>query len=175
MSIIFYHIFLGLYIMGIRLIAPWNPKARAWLEGRKGIFGRIREELGEDWGETGGKYPIIWMHCASLGEFEQGRPVLEKLRLQAPGCRIVVSFFSPSGYKVRKDYEGVDHVFYLPFDSRRHARLFIDLIGPGLVLWIKYDYWYYYLSELKKRSIPTILISGVFRPDQPFFKWYGRL
>jgi 3-deoxy-D-manno-octulosonic-acid transferase len=171
MSIIFYHIFLGLYVTGIRLVARWNPKARAWLEGRKGLLGRIREELGA----SPPQHPVLWMHCASLGEFEQGRPVLESLRLQVPGCRIVVSFFSPSGYTVRKDYEGADHVFYLPFDSRKNARQFIDLVRPDLVLWIKYDYWYYYLSELKKRNIPTILVSGVFRPDQPFFKWYGRL
>jgi 3-deoxy-D-manno-octulosonic-acid transferase len=87
----------------------------------------------------------------------------------------VLSFFSPSGYEARKNYEGADHVFYLPLDSRRHARQFIELVKPDLVLWVKYDYWYYYLVELKKRNIPTLLVSGVFRPDQPFFRWYGRL
>jgi len=170
MSIIFYHIFLWLYKRGIHLVAPWNRKAQRWLEGRKDIFGKIRAEMEEG---TGGK--TIWMHCASLGEFEQGRPLLETLRMQDPGCRIVLSFFSPSGYEERKDYNGADHVFYLPLDSRRHARRFIDLVRPGLVLWVKYDYWYYYLVELKKRNIPTLLVSGVFRRDQPFFRWYGRL
>jgi 3-deoxy-D-manno-octulosonic-acid transferase len=168
MSILFYHIFLWLYRTGIRLIAPWNPKARRWLDGRKDIFSRISTAFPE-------KYPLIWMHCASLGEFEQGRPVLEKLKLENPGYKILISFFSPSGYETRKDYEGADHVFYLPLDSRQNARRFIDLVKPSLVLWVKYDYWYYYLLELKRRGIPTILLSAVFRPDQPFFKWYGRL
>jgi 3-deoxy-D-manno-octulosonic-acid transferase len=168
MSILLYHIFLWLYRTGIRLIAPWNPKARRWLDGRKNIFDRIGPAFSE-------KYPLIWMHCASLGEFEQGRPVLERLRLENPAYKILITFFSPSGYETRKDYPGADHVFYLPLDSRQHARRFIDLVRPSLVLWIKYDYWYYYLLELKKRGIPTILLSAVFRPDQPFFKWYGRL
>lgn len=100
---------------------------------------------------------------------------METLRQQYPGCTIILSFFSPSGYETRKDYKGADHVFYLPLDSPKHARRFIDLIKPDLVLWVKYDYWYYFLAELKKRSIPVLLISGVFRSDQPFFKWYGRL
>jgi 3-deoxy-D-manno-octulosonic-acid transferase len=172
MSIIFYHVFLLLYRTGIRLISPWNRKAKLWLEGRRGLFERMRAELATAAGKTG---PVIWMHCASLGEFEQGRPVLEALRRQSPGCRIVLSFFSPSGYTTRKDYKGADHIFYLPLDSSRNARLFVDLVKPDIVLWVKYDYWYYFLAELKKRGIPTLLISGIFREDQPFFKWYGRL
>lgn len=186
MSIIFYHVFLLLYKTGIRLIAPWNRKAKLWLEGRRGIFERMRVELGSLGGSGGvgaggassggaGAAPVIWMHCASLGEFEQGRPVLEELRRGARGCRIVLSFFSPSGYTTKKDYAGADHVFYLPLDSPANARQFIDLVQPTLVLWVKYDYWYYFLAELKKRKIPTLLVSGVFRPDQPFFRWYGRL
>ena len=115
------------------------------------------------------------MHCSSLGEFEQGRPVIEGLRRQEPAARIVLTFFSPSGYEAKKDYAGADHIFYLPLDSPGNARHFIDLVRPTLVLWVKYDYWYYFLVELKKRHIPVLLISGVFRPDQPFFKWYGRL
>jgi 3-deoxy-D-manno-octulosonic-acid transferase len=178
LSIIFYHVFLWFYKLGIRLVAPWNPKAAAWLEGRKGIFDRIRAEMEPD-GARGrgaaGKHPVIWMHCSSLGEFEQGRPVIEALRKQSPGTRIVLTFFSPSGYTAKKDYEGADHIFYLPLDSQGSARRFIDLVKPTLVLWVKYDYWYYFLIELKKRNIPVLLISGVFRADQPFFKWYGRL
>jgi len=186
-SILFYHIFLWLYRTGIRLVSRWNRKARLWLDGREGIFDSIRREMGQSpggslSGRTGeapstlrAVRPLIWMHCASLGEFEQGRPLLEKIREQYPGYTIVLTFFSPSGYEIRKNYEGVHHVFYLPLDSRKNARTFIDLVRPELVLWVKYDYWYYYLSELKKRNIPTLLISGVFRKDQPFFKWYGRL
>jgi 3-deoxy-D-manno-octulosonic-acid transferase len=179
MSIIVYHVFLFLYKTGIRLIAPWNRKARLWLEGRRGLFGQMREELmlrsSDGRGHASGKRPVIWMHCASLGEFEQGRPVIEELRQVMPECSIVLSFFSPSGYTTRKGYAGADHIFYLPLDSPRNARTFIDLVQPDLVLWVKYDYWYYFLVELKKRKIPVLLISGVFRPDQPFFHWYGRL
>jgi 3-deoxy-D-manno-octulosonic-acid transferase len=176
LSILFYHIFLWLYKIGIRLIAPWNRKAQLWLEGRKDLFDQIRSSLSS--AHSAGSTPhgqTIWMHCSSLGEFEQGRPVLEKLRQRSPECRIILSFFSPSGYETKKDYPGADHIFYLPLDSPRNARQFVELIKPDLVLWVKYDYWYYFLSELKKKNIPTLLISGVFRPDQPFFHWYGRL
>lgn len=155
--------------MGIGLIAPWNRKARRWLDGRKSLFERIQAELGSE------KSPVIWMHCSSLGEFEQGRPVIERLKAVSPSSRIIITFFSPSGYEARKDYKGADHIFYLPLDSRNNARRFIDLINPALVIWIKYDYWYYFLVELKKRKIPTLLVSGIFRTDQPFFKWWGRL
>ncbi len=192
MSIIFYHVFLLLYKTGIRLIAPWNAKAKLWLEGRRGLFERMAVGLAEAGqapmaegrqrsGDEGhgrpdrGSAQVVWMHCSSLGEFEQGRPVLEELRREVPNCRIVLSFFSPSGYTAKKDYPGADHVFYLPLDSPSNARQFIDLVRPTLVLWVKYDYWYYFLAELKKRNIPTLLVSGVFRPDQPFFRWYGRL
>jgi 3-deoxy-D-manno-octulosonic-acid transferase len=192
LSIIFYHVFLWFYKVGILLVAPWNRKAKEWLDGRKGIFERMRADFAGDAaagrgtgggagdavgaaGGSAGKYPVIWMHCASLGEFEQGRPVIEALRRETPMARIVLTFFSPSGYRAKKDYEGADYVYYLPLDSPGNARQFIGLVCPTLVLWVKYDYWYYYLVELKKRAIPVLLVSGVFRADQPFFKWYGRL
>jgi 3-deoxy-D-manno-octulosonic-acid transferase len=110
-----------------------------------------------------------------LGEFEQGRPVLEALKTNYPGIQILLTFFSPSGYDVRKNYEGADHIFYLPMDGRKNAKKFLDIVQPDLVVWIKYEYWYYYLTALKKRHIPALLVSGIFRKDQPFFKWYGRL
>ena len=115
------------------------------------------------------------MHCASLGEFEQGRPVIESLRKIYPDITVIISFFSPSGYEIRKDYGGADHIFYLPMDSAIHAKRWLDLVNPSLVLWIKYDYWYYYLRELRKRKIPALLVSPLFRTDQPFFKWYGNI
>lgn len=118
---------------------------------------------------------VIWMHASSLGEFEQGRPVLEHLRPLYPDYLLVITFFSPSGYDVAKGYKGADHIFYLPFDSPSHAKRLLDIINPSLVLWIKYDYWYYYLHEIKKRGIPVLLISGIFRRDQVFFKWYGSI
>ncbi len=115
----------------------------------------------------------IWMHCASLGEFEQGRPLLEEIKKQYPSYKIVLSFFSPSGYEVMKNYPGADLVFYLPIDNNKNANKIIDDLNPGLVLWVKYEYWYYYLAALKKRRIPVLLVSGIFRKNQPFFKWYG--
>jgi 3-deoxy-D-manno-octulosonic-acid transferase len=164
---LFYNLFLFLYSVGIRLAALWNPKAKKWLDGRKDIFDSINSKFKIQ------NSKLAWMHCASLGEFEQGRPLLEGLRKQDPNLIIVLTFFSPSGYEVVKDYKGVDHVFYLPMDNVFSAKKFIDAINPSLVLWVKYEYWFYYLQELKKRNIPVLLVSGIFRKNQPFFKWYG--
>ncbi len=118
---------------------------------------------------------VIWMHCASLGEFEQGRPLLEAVKETYPSYKIVLSFFSPSGYEIRKNYAGADLVIYLPMDNVLHARRLVSAINPSLVIWVKYEYWYYYLTELKRREIPIILVSGIFRQSQPFFKWYGSI
>ncbi|MGZ5255736.1 MAG: 3-deoxy-D-manno-octulosonic acid transferase, partial [Flavitalea sp.] len=166
--ILFYNLFLRLYLLGIRTVTPWNQKARLWIKGRK-----AQESL------TGPLFDpqekVIWMHCASLGEFEQGRPVLEEIKRSHPEMKVLVTFFSPSGYEVRKDYEGADKVLYLPLGTYSNANKFIDIINPSLVLWVKYEYWYYYLVELKKRKVPVILFSAIFRKDQPFFQWYGSL
>lgn len=167
MSLLFYNLFLSLYIVGVRIAASFNPKARLWLDGRKNIFDRIQSQI-----QNSGS-PIIWMHCASLGEFEQGRPVLESLKNEFPAYKIVLTFFSPSGYEIRKNYAGADWVFYLPMDGRTNSAKFIEIVKPSLVVWVKYEYWYYYLTELKKQNIPVLLISGIFRESQPFFKWYG--
>ncbi len=164
-----YTLFLFLYSCGIRVAAIANPKAKKWFTGRKDIFTTIHSRL-----LTYDSKPI-WMHCASLGEFEQGRPLLEELKSQNPKVKIVLTFFSSSGYEVMKDYQGADYVFYLPADSKENAKKFLDLVNPSLVLWVKYEYWFYYLSEIKERNIPTILISGIFRSNQPFFKWYGAI
>ena len=156
-----------MYSIAIRIASIWNPKAKKWLQGRKGLFASIYSEF---------RIPdskLLWMHCASLGEFEQGRPLLEAIRNKNPGLKILLTFFSPSGYEATKDYKGVDHIFYLPMDSPSNAARFIDAIKPSLVLWVKYEYWFYYLDELKRRSIPLILVSGIFRKNQPFFRWYG--
>jgi 3-deoxy-D-manno-octulosonic-acid transferase len=169
MNILFYNIFLWLYKVGAQLISPWNHKAKLWLAGRKNIFAKIRSEF------SAGNNEVVWMHAASLGEFEQGTPVLEKIRLLYPHSKIVVSFFSPSGYEIIKNYAGADYITYLPADSKANANKFIELINPKLVLWIKYEYWYYYLEALKKKQIPLLLISAVFYPDYIFLKWYGSL
>ncbi|HNU88710.1 MAG TPA: glycosyltransferase N-terminal domain-containing protein [Ferruginibacter sp.] len=162
-----YNLFLLLYSTGIRVAAAWNPKAKKWLAGRKDIFARINDQR-----STTNDQPV-WMHCASLGEFEQGRPLLEELRMKNEELKIVLTFFSPSGYEVMKDYKGADHIFYLPMDSSFNAKKFLDAVDPCLVLWVKYEYWFYYLQEIKERNIPLLLVSGIFRQNQPFFKWYG--
>lgn len=169
MSKVLYNLFLFLYSCGIRVAAIANPKARKWITGRRNIFAAINGQLTMSNGKP------IWMHCASLGEFEQGRPLLEEIKKTNPGVKILLTFFSPSGYEVMKDYAGADHIFYLPMDSRVNAAKFLDAVKPSLVLWVKYEYWFYYLSEIKKRNIPALLVSGIFRKKQPFFAWYGEI
>lgn len=174
MSRILYNLFLFLYAAGVRLASLWSGKAVKWLRGRKQIIPQIKNKLAA--GSTANNNTgSLWMHCASLGEFEQGRPLLEALKSANPQLKVVLTFFSPSGYEVMKDYKGVDHVFYLPMDSPRNARRFVDAVNPALVLWVKYEYWFYYLSTIKSRNIPVILVSGIFRPHQPFFRWYGKI
>jgi 3-deoxy-D-manno-octulosonic-acid transferase len=163
LSKVFYTIFLFLYSAGIRAAAIFNPKARMWLLGRR-QFPVLSQNNDSK---------TVWMHCASLGEFEQGRPVLEHLKASHPEIKIVLSFFSPSGYEAAKNYTGANNIVYLPMDNIFTAKKFIAAVNPSLVLWVKYEYWFYYLQELKKRNIPVLLVSGIFRKDQPFFKWYG--
>lgn len=146
--------------------SPFSVKARRWVRGRRGW----RERLSSF---SRGEGKVAWVHCASLGEFEQGRPVIEKIRRDHPDWKVVVTFFSPSGYEIRKDYRGADMVMYLPTDLPANVRFFLDHIKPDLALFVKYEFWYNYLSELKRRNIPTYLVSGIFRPDQYFFRWYG--
>lgn len=168
MSVLFYNIFLLLFRAATHIASLFNPKAKKWVRGRKDIFARLQAAISP--GEK-----IIWMHCASLGEFEQGRPVIEKLKYQIPNSKILLTFFSPSGYEVRKDYKGADWVFYLPPDGSRNARRFLEIVQPALVIFVKYEFWYYYLKKIKYRNIPLLLISALFRKDMSFFKWYGGL
>lgn len=156
-----------IYTMGIRIASIWNPKAKLWVDGRKQIFQKLEAGLKGKKGDT------VWMHCASLGEFEQGRPLLEAIRKDYPKHFIVLSFFSPSGYEIRKNYTGADLVCYLPADSPDNAATFIRLINPSLAIFIKYEFWYHYLHTLKKKQVPTLLVSAIFRENQPFFKPYG--
>lgn len=169
MALVFYNIFLLLYKSGIHLSSAWNNKAKLWVNGRKNIFKRLTDELGARNSAT------IWFHCSSLGEFEQGRPVMEKIKSQFPNSKILLTFFSPSGFEIRKDYEGAAWVFYLPLDSRTNAKQFLDIVRPSLVVFVKYDYWYYYLTECRRRKISLLMISSIFRNEQAFFKWYGSL
>lgn len=162
-----YQIFIGLYPIAAWILGFFNPKARQWHTGRKEILIDIEGALASN------TKPVIWMHCASLGEFEQGRPVLEGLQKQYPNYLILLTFFSPSGYEVHKKYSRADFVFYLPMDSEKNAQQFLTIVNPSITIFVKYEFWHYYLTELKKRQIPTILIAGIFRKDQLFFKWYG--
>ncbi|SFE79012.1 3-deoxy-D-manno-octulosonic-acid transferase [Chitinophaga sp. CF118] len=162
-----YNIGIQLYKVGVLLAAAaGNAKARLWLKGRRNWQQKMRTELAH-------KEDIVWIHAASLGEFEQGRPVLEAIRKEYPGAWIVLTFFSPSGYEVRKDYPVADHIYYLPLDTKRNAWEFVEIVQPRLAIFIKYEFWYNYLTVLHERNIPVLLISGIFRPDQIFFKFYG--
>lgn len=170
MSLFLYNLSLFLMHAGISIASLWNPKARQWINGRRGWKHKITS-----WSKSNPNTPTIWMHCASLGEFEQGRPVLEALKQKNPSNKIVLSFFSPSGYEIRKNYAGADLVCYLPLDSKSNATFFINAISPQLVIWVKYEYWYNYLIELGNKNIPVLLISAIFRSSQPFFMWYGSI
>jgi 3-deoxy-D-manno-octulosonic-acid transferase len=162
-----YNLSIFLYQGAIRMAALLgNVKAGLWMIGRKDIFKKISESLLA--GER-----RVWFHCASLGEFEQGRPLIEKFRLGHPEYKIVLTFFSPSGYEVRKNYSGADYVFYLPADTKMNATQFISMVNPEKVFFVKYEFWFHYFNELRKRNVPVYLVSGIFRPGQRFFKWYG--
>jgi 3-deoxy-D-manno-octulosonic-acid transferase len=164
-SLLLYNLSIGLYGAGIFIASFFNPKARLWIEGRKKQVVNVPA--------NGGKR--IWVHCASLGEFEQARPVTEKIKSSNTTSFIILSFFSPSGYEIRKNYTGADLVLYLPLDTSNNARTFISQIKPDLALFVKYEFWYHYITELKNRKIPVVLFSAIFRKEQIFFKWYGSL
>lgn len=162
-----YNTALFAYRTAARLISPFSPKAQKFVAGREGLLERIEAAFREE------KRPVIWMHCASLGEFEQGRPVLEALRKKHPEYAFLLTFFSPSGYEVRKDYAGADYIFYLPHDTPENARRFVAAVRPTLALMVKYDLWLHYLEALKKADIPAVLFAARFTEKQGYFRWYG--
>ena len=162
-----YTLALHLYALSVEITSFFNRKARMTRIGQWYTNGILRKKI-----DRNAKY--IWFHAASLGEFEQGRPMIEVIRNHYPGYKVLLTFFSPSGYEVRKNYEGADVICYLPFDTPYKVRKFISLANPSIAVFIKYEFWLNYLSELKKRNIKTYLISAVFRPNQLFFKWYGK-
>ncbi|MCW3119611.1 MAG: Three-deoxy-D-manno-octulosonic-acid transferase protein [Chitinophagaceae bacterium] len=168
MYLLLYNISLLAFRAGIRVAALMNPKAKLWLRGRKNIFETLEQTFSKG-------QKMIWFHCASLGEFEQGRPVLEKIKADYPQHAILVTFFSPSGYEVRKDYKQADYIFYLPLDSAANAKRFLEIVNPSLVIFVKYEFWFYYFKNIRERKIPFLLLSAVFRNNQVFFKWYGSL
>jgi 3-deoxy-D-manno-octulosonic-acid transferase len=150
----------------LQLIALFVPKIKLFVTGRQDVFLTLKTKINPN-------DKTIWFHAASLGEYEQGLPVIEKIKVKYPDHKIIVSFFSPSGYEVRKNNTVADATIYLPLDTIKNAKKFIQLAHPDLVFFIKYEFWPNYLNELKKQHIPTYLISGIFREKQAFFKWYG--
>ncbi len=162
-----YAVGIRLYQLFILLASPFNRKAARWIRGRKNWRALLAAQLKPH-------EQRAWFHFASLGEFEQGRPVLEAFRRKNPAFRIVVTFFSPSGYEVRKDYPLADYVFYLPADTSGNARDFVAAISPEIVFFTKYEFWHYYFRELGRRNIPLYIVSAIFRKEQLFFKPYGR-
>ncbi len=162
-----YDLGIAAYSAAIKAVAPWEPKARKWVEGRRGIFERLQATVGAS------DKPVVWIHASSLGEFEQGRPVIEAIHEHYPQYRVLLTFFSPSGYEIRKDFAAADWVFYLPADTPRNVRRFLDIVRPEMAIFVKYDYWLNYLGELRRRKIRSYIFSSLFRRNSIFFKPYG--
>ena len=164
--LILYNLFLSLYFLSARVYGLFNDKAKKWVDGRRDWEDHYRNTLKQ--GER-----RIWVHCSSVGEFEQAKPLIEEIKAQYSAYKVVVTFFSPSGYEACRNNALADYVFYLPHDGKRNADRFIEVVSPNLVLFVKYEFWYYYLMQLKAKTIPVLLVSGAFRKGQVFFKWYG--
>ena len=157
---------ISLYATAVKLASLNNAKAKKMIDGHKGLFDNLKGLV-----KPNDRY--IWFHAASLGEFEQGRPIIEKIKSQKPEYKIILTFFSPSGYEVRKNYQGADIICYLPFDKVSNAKEFLDIVKPEMAFFVKYEFWVNYLLELNRRNSPAYLVSGIFREKQSFFKWYG--
>jgi len=167
MRVCLYSFLLFLYRGLIRIAALFHDKAKLMNEGQRSVWEGLETHLAAN------RKPVAWFHTASLGEFEQGRPIIEAYKEENPTHFVLVTFFSPSGYEVRKNYAGADYVSYLPLDGNYTSARFLDLVKPSLAVFVKYEFWHYYLTGLKKRSVPTLLVSAIFRHNQVFFKWYG--
>lgn len=161
-----YSFVICIYLMAVKLVSLFNKKVRLMVRGHAQVFRILREHI-----EPDAQY--IWFHAASLGEFEQGRPLMERIRRDHPEYKILLTFFSPSGYEVRKNYAGADVICYLPFDTPRNVRRFLKLAHPCMAFFIKYEFWQNYLKGLQRRGVPTYSVSSIFRKNQVFFRWYG--
>ena len=163
MMLLFYKTGIFFYSFLIRMASAFNTKARQFVKGRKNWKEILSEKV-----DRNARY--VWFHCASLGEFEQGRPVMEEIKNRFPEYKIIITFFSPSGYEIRKNYNLADIVVYLPVDTKKNAQAFVEIVNPEKVFFVKYEFWYYYISELKEKNIPLYIISAIFRENQHFFK-----
>ena len=161
-----YNFCIAVYALLIRLVAPFNRKARLWCEGRKGLIERLQRAIGD-------AEHIVWVHSSSLGEFEQGRPIVDYIRAHYPDYKILLTFFSPSGYEMRKNYPNADYVFYIPVDTRRRVRQFLDTVKPEVAIFVKNEFWLNMLAELRRRNIRTYLASAIFRRNSIFFNRFG--
>ncbi|ERK40395.1 3-deoxy-D-manno-octulosonic-acid transferase [Segatella baroniae F0067] len=161
-----YQVIIYLYLFGVAMASLFSKKVKKMWAGERRAIRLLKEKV-----DPSARY--IWFHAASLGEFEQGRPLIETIRSRCPEYKILLTFFSPSGYEVRKNYEGADIICYLPLDTIRNARRFLRAVRPEMAFFIKYEFWYNYLHILKHRNIPAYSVSSIFRPDQIFFRWYG--
>ena len=162
-----YNLIIYIYLLGVAIYSRFNEKVRKMWRGERAAFNVLKEKV-----DPAAKY--VWFHAASLGEFEQGRPLMEQLRRDHPDYKILLTFFSPSGYEVRKNYQGADIICYLPLDTPINAIRFLRAVRPVMAFFIKYEFWYNYLHILKHRHVPVYSVSSIFRPDQVFFRWYGR-
>lgn len=167
-----YSLAIILYYFALRLVSLFNQKARDWFYGRRELFTKLDEVFTRHYADENPS-PVIWIHCASLGEYEQGRPIIQELKKRFPGFVVLLTFFSPSGFNNKASNSEADHVFYLPIDTQRNARKFVRMVSPALAIFVKYEFWFNYLHELQLNKIPTYTISAIFRADQHFFKWYG--
>ena len=164
---VLYNFAIYLYAFIVRIISPFHKKAKKMIIGHKKTYSILREKV-----DPNARY--IWFHAASLGEFEQGRPIIEAIKQSHPEYKILLTFFSPSGYEIRKDYPMADIVCYLPFDKKRNVKKFLKLIQPEKAIFIKYEFWYNFVNQLNKRDIPVYIVSAIFRDSQIFFRWYGK-
>ncbi|CAM3897389.1 3-deoxy-D-manno-octulosonic acid transferase [Aquirufa aurantiipilula] len=167
MRVWLYSFALFLYRQTLRGLSKFHPKAKLWHQGQQEVWAGLEKAFAHQ------HQPVAWFHTASLGEFEQGRPIMEAYKKQFPDHFILVTFFSPSGYEVRKNFAGVDFVSYLPFDGASSSMRFLELVKPQLAIFVKYEFWHFYLTGLAERQIPLLLVSAIFRPKQVFFAWYG--
>ncbi|NNK74526.1 MAG: 3-deoxy-D-manno-octulosonic acid transferase, partial [Maribacter sp.] len=161
-----YNLIIHITWFHLKIVALFHPKIKLFVQGRRQTYSILKNKIRKE-------NKLIWVHTASLGEFEQGLPIIERLKSTYPNYQLLVTFFSPSGYEVKKNSDVADAVVYLPLDTRKNAKRFLEMVNPALAVFVKYEIWPNFLKELKEKQVPVLLISAMFRKEQVFFKWYG--